>query len=163
MTGFAVAGLLVGLVGIVSHYRPVDSTYTLALSAFALYLGVGGVVAAMLFALLRSAPVRSDAPSVVVVVVWTARLQAPANVAQTVPEHGTDVLVMTSDLKVGAADPRAMVQAVRSQRVDILMLEEVTPETGMRCTPRVSTTCSLIRSTIHATAAPGRACRATTR
>jgi endonuclease/exonuclease/phosphatase (EEP) superfamily protein YafD len=123
----AAAGLLVGLVGIVSHYRAPGSTYTLALSAFALYLGLGAVVSAVLFALVRSPLGWAGCAVAVCVVIWTVALQAPAYVAQTVPSHGTDVVVMTSNLKVGAADPQAVVDAARSHHVDVLMLEELTP------------------------------------
>lgn len=125
---FAVAGLLVGLVGILSHYRAPGSTYTLALSAFAVYLGLGAVVSAVLFALLRSPLGWAGCAVAVCVVVWTAALQAPAYVAQTVPADGSDVVVMTSNLRVGAADPQAVVRAARSHHVDVLMLEELTPE-----------------------------------
>jgi endonuclease/exonuclease/phosphatase (EEP) superfamily protein YafD len=128
LIGFAVAGLVVGLVGIVAHYRAPGSTYTLALSAFAVYLGIGAVVAAVLFALLRTRVGWAGFAIAVGVLVWTAALQAPAYVAQTVPSHGADVVVMTSNLKVGAADPHAVVDAVRSHHVDVLMLEELTPE-----------------------------------
>ena len=124
---FAVAGLLVGLVGIVSHYRAPGSTYTLALSAFALYLGFGAVVAAVLFALLRSRVGWVGCAVAVGVVIWTVALQAPAYVGASVPDHGTDTVVMTSNLKVGAADPHAVVRAARSHDVDVLMLEELTP------------------------------------
>lgn len=128
LIAFAVAGLLVGLIGIVSHYRAPGSTYSLALSAFAVYLGLGAVVSAVLFALQRTPLGWVGCAVAVAAVAWTAALQVPAYVAETVPDHGTDVVLMTSNLMVGAADPHAVVQAARSHDVDVLMLEELTPE-----------------------------------
>ncbi len=55
-------------------------------------------------------------------------LHVPNYVAATAPAHGTDVVVMTSNLKIGSADPAAVVAAVRAHHVDVLMLEELTPE-----------------------------------
>ncbi|HEY2298125.1 MAG TPA: endonuclease/exonuclease/phosphatase family protein [Jatrophihabitans sp.] len=127
LIGFAVAALAVGLVGIFSHYHAPGSTYTLALSAFATYLGIGAVLAAVLFALLRTRLGWAGCAVAIGVVVWTVALQVPAYVAQTLPTQGTDVVVMTSNLKVGAADPHAVVAAARSHHVDVLMLEELTP------------------------------------
>jgi endonuclease/exonuclease/phosphatase (EEP) superfamily protein YafD len=44
------------------------------------------------------------------------------------PHGRTDLTVMTANLRLGEADPRTVVRLVREQHVDLLVLEEVTPE-----------------------------------
>jgi endonuclease/exonuclease/phosphatase (EEP) superfamily protein YafD len=48
-------------------------------------------------------------------------------VATAVPP-GRDVVVLTANLRLGTASPSALVNTVRDHHVDVLMLEELTPE-----------------------------------
>lgn len=44
------------------------------------------------------------------------------------PHGRPDLTVMTANLRLGEADPRSVVRLARDQHVDVLVLEEVTPE-----------------------------------
>jgi endonuclease/exonuclease/phosphatase (EEP) superfamily protein YafD len=121
------AGLaeLLALAGLAAHYYVPGDLYLLALAAFSPYLGAGALIAAALWAFVTG-PVRwIGVATSAVVLVWTVALQLPLYVAQSVPP-GRDVVVMTANLRLGSADPAAVVDAVRAHGVDVLMLEELT-------------------------------------
>lgn len=61
----------------------------------------------------------------VVATVLVLVVQVPATVASDVPA-GRTITVLQANLKVGAADPRALVRLVRDNRVDLLATEELT-------------------------------------
>ena len=128
MMVFGIIALGLGVVGLVAHYYPPGSLYTLALAAGSVYLSLGALVAVVSFILVRSPAGWVGAAVSAAIVVWLVALHAPDYVAASVPSTGTNVVVMTSNLKVGAADPSALVAAVRSHHVDVLMLEELTPD-----------------------------------
>ena len=123
----ATAALGVSLIGMVSHYRDPGSLYTLALAAFAPQLGLFAVIAVVLFAATRSVLGWVGLAASLAVVAWLVVVQAPNYIATTASGSGPTVVVMTANLKLGAADPHAVVAAVRARHVGVLMLEEVTP------------------------------------
>lgn len=53
-------------------------------------------------------------------------VQAPALVADTPPAHGTALTVLQTNLRIGQADPRALVRLVRAHHVELLATEELT-------------------------------------
>ncbi|GAB2458138.1 endonuclease/exonuclease/phosphatase family protein [Jatrophihabitans fulvus] len=57
----------------------------------------------------------------------------PATVARTAPD-GRTVTVLQANLKVGSADPQALVRTVREHRVDVLATEELTTAAARRLT-----------------------------
>ena len=125
---FGIIALCVGVIGLVAHYYAPGSLYTLALAAGSAYLSLGALVAAVLFAFVRTPAGWVGCAVSAVLVVWLVALHAPNFVAASAPSTGTNVVVMTSNLKIGGADPASVVAAVRSHHVDVLMLEELTPE-----------------------------------
>lgn len=58
-------------------------------------------------------------------------VQVPATVARTAPS-GRTVTVLQANLKVGSADPAALVRIVRDNRVDLLATEELTDAAAKR-------------------------------
>jgi hypothetical protein len=95
------------------------------------YVGVACLLAALLSALLRE-----WWPAVVAVVLAgvVAAWWIPAFLPAPADPGGTDLRVMTANLQFGRADPDAVVAAVGEQRVDLLALEELTPQarSGLR-------------------------------
>jgi endonuclease/exonuclease/phosphatase (EEP) superfamily protein YafD len=68
--------------------------------------------------------------SVVIVFSFGTSVIAPRLLwgGQPLPRDGVDLHVMSSNLYVGHADPRAVVAMVRAQRIDVLSLVEMPPE-----------------------------------
>lgn len=128
MVSFGIVGLVLAFVGLFGHYHSPGSVYTLALASFSAYLGLGALVAAVLFVFVRTRAGWVGFAASVLVVLWFVALQVPAYVAESAPATGVDVVIMTSNLKVGGADPASVVAAVRSRHVDVLMIEELTPD-----------------------------------
>lgn len=124
----ATVALVCATIGLAAHYYAPGSVYTLALAAFSAYLGLGSLVAAVLFALVRTRSAWAGFAVAVVVATWMVALHAPGYVATAVPAHGADLEVMTSNLKIGNGSASSVVAAVRSRHVDVLMLEELTPD-----------------------------------
>jgi endonuclease/exonuclease/phosphatase (EEP) superfamily protein YafD len=121
-------GAVAGVIGLVAHYYAPRSVYTLALAALSPYFLVPAVVAAVVFAIARGVSGWTGLAVSAVLVVWLAALQAPLFTAASAPAHGRDVVVLTANLRLGGADPHALVALVESHHVDVLMLEELTDE-----------------------------------
>lgn len=62
-----------------------------------------------------------------VVLALAVATELPLYVGADVPAGGTRLTMLQANLKVGAADPAALVRTVRSERVDVLTTEEITP------------------------------------
>lgn len=128
MFAFGIIGLAVGIVGIVAHYYSAGSVYTLALAAFSPYLSIAAVGAALVFAFIRTPAGWVGCAVSAAVVSWFVIVHVPGYIASSAPTNGHDVVVMTSNLRVGSADPASVVAAVRTHGADVVMLEELTPE-----------------------------------
>lgn len=59
-------------------------------------------------------------------------LFVPRAIGQPDPGHGPTLRVMSSNMKIGAADPNAIIALVRSHHIDLLAVEEFTPEADDR-------------------------------
>lgn len=70
MLVFGSVALVAGLVGLVAHYYAPGSLYTLALAALSGYLGLGALVALILFLLVRTPAGWAGAAASALVVVW---------------------------------------------------------------------------------------------
>lgn len=123
-----VIGLLVAVVGLIAHFRTPRSTTTLAISAISPYLVIGSIGALVCFAIARGVVGWVGLGSAVVLICCYALIQGPLYRASAVPAGGHDVVIMTANLRLGRADPAAILAAVRSRHVDLLMLEELTPD-----------------------------------
>jgi endonuclease/exonuclease/phosphatase (EEP) superfamily protein YafD len=116
--------LAVAAVGLISHFTTAGRTWTLGLVAFSPYFMLASPVAAVLLIVARQWIPLVVAGLVVILCVST---QVRLFVASTPPSNGQVLTVMTANLHAGEADPSAIVGAVRSNGVDILMLQELTP------------------------------------
>lgn len=119
-------GLAVAALGLVARYHAPGSIVPLALAALSPYLMSCAVVAGVLFAIARGTVGWAGLALCTVLVVVAVAGQVPLFVAETVPPGGRDVVVLTANLRLGSADPHAVVAAVRAHHVDVLMLEELT-------------------------------------
>lgn len=95
----------------------------LGLTAFAPWLMLAGPFA---LALLLGASRRVGAVVAAALCVVSVVTQLPLYVADTAPRDARTVVVMTLNLRLGLASPAAVVAAVRRDRVDLLMTEELT-------------------------------------
>jgi endonuclease/exonuclease/phosphatase (EEP) superfamily protein YafD len=97
----------------------------LAAAAFSPYLMLGAPLAAIVFGLGRNWAATALALAVTVACGWG---QAPTFIASAHPHPGSpSVTVMTANLRLGQADPDAVVRAAARHQVDVLMLQELTP------------------------------------
>jgi endonuclease/exonuclease/phosphatase (EEP) superfamily protein YafD len=124
----AVVAELVALLGLVAHFHTPRSLTALGLAVGSPYLGVGAVVAAVLFGIGRGTAGWVGLGTAVVTLAGVVLIQLPLFVASAAPAGTTEVRVMTANLRLGRADPAAVVAAVRTHHVDVLMLEELTLE-----------------------------------
>ena len=125
----AVVLLLVAAVGLVAHFRAPGRGWMLGVSAFSPYLMLAAPVAVIVLAASREWLGTLLALVVTAVAVST---QLPLYTSSDPPAHAVNVVAMTSNLKLGEADPASLVAAVRRHDVDVLMLEELTPEEQQR-------------------------------
>ncbi|WP_415975855.1 endonuclease/exonuclease/phosphatase family protein [Rhodococcus sp. 077-4] len=96
-----------------------------ALVVGAPYLGVVSIIALILFAAARS---RIGSAVAVVLTVAVVGVQVPMFLADGPDNSGSDVKVLTTNVAHGDADAAAIVDAVRTHDVDILAVQELTPE-----------------------------------
>ncbi|KAA0023189.1 endonuclease/exonuclease/phosphatase family protein [Antrihabitans cavernicola] len=130
--GLAVLGsiaLVLGCVGIALHWsRSQRYSFVLA-SSGAVMLTCAAVIALILFAAARSWVGIAAAGLAIGAGIWT---QLPLYVADGAPADGSALTVMQSNILFGTADADAMVREVRERRVDVLTVEELTPEAVAR-------------------------------
>jgi endonuclease/exonuclease/phosphatase (EEP) superfamily protein YafD len=98
--------------------------------AFTPYIAIASIVPLLLALSLR------QWRAVVVAALTTlalATLFVPRAIGRPDPGRGPTLRVMTQNMRIGAADPATIVGLVRSQRIDLLAIEEYTPaaETGL--------------------------------
>jgi endonuclease/exonuclease/phosphatase (EEP) superfamily protein YafD len=120
---------LVAVLGLAVRYVAPGPVLLVGLAAATPYLSLAAPLSAVLFALARHWPglVLALVPTVIGLAV-----QLPLYVAAPAPSHGTDLVVMTANIRLGGADAASAVQAARDQRVDVLMIEELTPAAAAR-------------------------------
>lgn len=120
--------LLLGaaVVGLLAHAIPPGPAVTLGVAAFAPYLMAAAPVAAVVLLAGRHWILGGiELAATVAAALTQQRLFRRAHP----PSDDADVLVvLTSNLLIGRADPHDLVRAVREHRVDVLMLQELTPE-----------------------------------
>ena len=105
------------------HYHSARGATAILVTAAVPYMVIVGVVAALIFALLRRWMALCLA---VVAVIGVAFTQAPLWVAQTVPA-GERFTVVSANLMVGSADIDALAAEVESANPALVALQEVTP------------------------------------
>ncbi|WP_157535215.1 endonuclease/exonuclease/phosphatase family protein [Nocardia inohanensis] len=127
-TGVSVLGWLAcaaGCAGVVLHYFSWPVMILTLAASFASYAMVGALVALVLFALARQWRSAATALLLSVAAMWS---QLPMLWPDGSAPPGVDVAVMQSNLLFGHADADTVVKAVRDNRIEVLTLEELTPE-----------------------------------
>jgi endonuclease/exonuclease/phosphatase (EEP) superfamily protein YafD len=122
-TVLAVLALLVAVAGLLLHYVGFGSNPFMAVAAFAVYPMLAAPIALLLLLAARYWLGALVAVIVLAVCVFT---QLPLLRAQSTPAHSEHLTVMTSNLRLGLADPDSLVDAVRRHGVQVLMTEEMT-------------------------------------
>ena len=122
-TVLGVLGLVVAAAGMAARYLPLSNQPLLIAAAAAPYLLLAAPVAAVLLLVGRLLVILAAALTAAAVVVYLPRYQAPGT-----PEgQDVDVRVLTTNLAMGEADPRAFA-ALASERADIVAVQEMTPQ-----------------------------------
>jgi endonuclease/exonuclease/phosphatase (EEP) superfamily protein YafD len=118
-----VIGLVVTVFALVLRQFSLTVQPVMALAAFSPYLMLGAPIALLASALARSwIPAVAAAALLLVCLATQARLY----VAQTAPAHAQHLVLMTSNLRLGLADPNSVVAQVREHHVDVLTTQELT-------------------------------------
>jgi endonuclease/exonuclease/phosphatase (EEP) superfamily protein YafD len=99
------------------------------LASGASYLMLGAVFGLVLFLIARGWKSAAAAGVIVAAVLWT---QVPMFVPEGRAASGPEVSVMQSNLLLGEADAAAVVRAVKENRVELLTVDELTPEVVQR-------------------------------
>lgn len=110
------------LVAVWLHYSASRGVLTVYLTALVPFAGVAGTVAVILFAATRTWSALIATIVVVTGLLWT---QAPLFRAGSAPS-AHQVIVASANLMLGEADAEDVVAEVRSKRVDLLSVQELT-------------------------------------
>ncbi|HYZ69057.1 MAG TPA: endonuclease/exonuclease/phosphatase family protein [Mycobacterium sp.] len=116
--------LAVAAVGLVARYLPISNEVVLVVAAVSPYLSAAALAAMILFALIRRWVLTIVAALLcaVMLVVLMPRFLGPEK--STVPT--VSVRVLTANLGLGQADPKAVV-ALAHDTADVLVVQEMTP------------------------------------
>ncbi|WP_330253658.1 endonuclease/exonuclease/phosphatase family protein [Nocardia sp. NBC_00565] len=121
--------VVVGVVGIVLHFGAWRWQVLVLVASGASYLMLGAAVGLVLFLVARGWRSAVAAGVIVAAVLWT---QLPMFVPEGRAASGPEVTVMQSNLLFGEADAAAVVGAVRANNVEVLTVDELTPEVAQR-------------------------------
>ena len=123
-TVIGVLALVVAAVGLVARYLSVSNEVVLVIAAVSPYLSAAGLAAMVLFAVIRRwvLTIVASLLCVVMLLVLMPRFLGPEDSA--VPS--VPVRVLTANLALGEADPRAIV-ALAWEKADVLVVQEMTP------------------------------------
>lgn len=117
------SGLGIALVGLAARYSSTGTSWAIATASMSVYLMLLAAPAAILLGFARRWVLTALCAAVLTVdITAQAPLYRPAQ-ARSTPVRLT---VLTENLRLGRADPSAVVASVRLHRVDVLMLEELT-------------------------------------
>ncbi|MEU8894421.1 endonuclease/exonuclease/phosphatase family protein [Nocardia sp. NPDC048505] len=117
--------VLAGFAGVVLHLGTWRWEWFVLGASGASYLMTGAVVGLILVLIARGWRSAGVAGVVVAAALWT---QLPIFVADGHAATGPRVTVMQSNILFGGADVGAVLRAVRDERVDLLTVDELTPE-----------------------------------
>lgn len=116
--------LAVAAVGFVARYLPISNEVVLIVAALSPYLSAAGLAAMIMFALVRrwALTIVAAVLCAVMLIVLLPRYLGPEK--STV--SSVSVRVLTANLSLGQADPRAVVALARDT-ADVLVVQEMTP------------------------------------
>ncbi|GAB2472549.1 endonuclease/exonuclease/phosphatase family protein [Jatrophihabitans fulvus] len=115
----------VSALGLVSYLLPPDNATALGPAAVSIYIIAGAIPALACFAFARRLVGSVVSAALIVALVVIA---APLYVAADPPANARNLVVMTSNMKLGRADAAEVVREVKAHRVDVLMAQELTEE-----------------------------------
>ena len=125
--GVAVGAVALAAGSVASSWQPM-----IVAAAFFPVLVAAAVPGGAVLAALR---VRLGSALAAAVVVAAVAATVPSYVADGgVPAHGRPVVLVQANLRVGAADPRALVSLVERRHADVLTVDELTPAESTRLT-----------------------------
>jgi endonuclease/exonuclease/phosphatase (EEP) superfamily protein YafD len=124
-TVFGALALAAAAAGLVARYLPISNEVVLLLAAASPYLIVAGLVAMVLFAVVRRwvPTIVAALLCVVMLLVLLPRYLGP----ETSQVPSVPVRVLTANLGLGEADPKAVVALARGA-ADVLVLQELNPQ-----------------------------------
>lgn len=116
--------ILLGVAALAARCWRANNTVALAIIALSPYLMLAVALALVIAAVRRRWVTAGIAAAVTVGCLVT---QVPHFLADDAPRDSVQVRVMTFNLRLGRADASEVVRTVRDNRIDLLMLEELTP------------------------------------
>ncbi|MGV0605291.1 endonuclease/exonuclease/phosphatase family protein [Mycolicibacterium sp. XJ1904] len=124
-TVLAVLAFALAFVGLVSRYLPVDNEIVLVLASASPYLTAAALASMALFAVARrwAATILAATLCVVMLAVLAPRYLGPEKTSVA----SVALRVLTANLGMGGADPRAVV-TLASSAADVLVVQEMTPQ-----------------------------------
>ncbi|SEL63400.1 endonuclease/exonuclease/phosphatase family protein [Rhodococcus maanshanensis] len=122
-TALGWAAVLAAAVGVLAHHLGSTITVLVVLASFAPFLMVCGVVGLVALACARRWVGTAVAAVVVVAAAWT---QLPLYLGDRAQGGDPELTVMQANILFGQGDPEALVAQVRSRRVDVLTVNELT-------------------------------------
>jgi endonuclease/exonuclease/phosphatase (EEP) superfamily protein YafD len=121
----AAALLAAAVVGLIAHLLDCAWLPIVVVATFAPYLLACAVPSGLLFLAGRAWPMAAVSAAVLVVALV---LELPLYIATGGPADGMRLTMLTANLRYGHADAAALVATVRSKHVDVLTLQELTPD-----------------------------------
>lgn len=121
--------VLVGVAGVALHYAPWSQREIVLAASFAPYLMLGALVGAVLLLLARGWRSALVAGAVVAAALFS---QLTLFVPDGKASFAVEIPVMQSNLYFGEADADVVVRSVRDNDIELLTLEELTPEMLLR-------------------------------
>src|SRR5690606_23162757 len=125
LLGAGWCALFAALAGIALYLGGWQRRELILLASGATYLMLGALAALLLFLFARGWRSAIAAGIVLAGVLWT---QVPLYVPDSNAATGTELTVLQTNLLFGGADTGAVVAAVREQQVDVLTVDELTPD-----------------------------------
>lgn len=116
---------LTASLGVALHLSDIDSRPAVLLASWAPYLMAAALVAVVLFVVARSWISTAAAALLVAAGVWT---QLPVYIADGATPDGPALTVLQTNVVFGGADADALVREVRANAVDVMTVEELSPE-----------------------------------
>jgi endonuclease/exonuclease/phosphatase (EEP) superfamily protein YafD len=124
LTVVGLLGIVVAAAGVAARFLPLTNHVIMFAATLCPYLSLAAVVAAALLLVARRWGPAVVATGLVTVAV---AVQLPLYLGDDVAPGGASIRIVTANLRLGLADPRALVSLAQSE-ADVVALQELTPE-----------------------------------
>jgi endonuclease/exonuclease/phosphatase (EEP) superfamily protein YafD len=121
--------VVAAIAGLAARTITFHQSVLLGVAAFSPFLMAGGPIALIIQVIFRR---RMGAGVAAIVTVICVITQAPLFVAAHAPANSDRLVMMTANLRLGSADPQALVRLVRQHGVDVLTTQELTGSEARR-------------------------------